>query len=164
MTVQGSPCNPWEIAEPEPGNQADQIKWATQVTAPLPLEAISDLFSKAVIKTASALLPTTLPEKNMVWVTTDFFQSNPNSISADSVKADVLGFFSLILSYAKSATTEDVDEDVSPKTLTSIMPRTEFTTIFAQVKSRVPLNPNTLYELVKILACYKNNAGGVGVA
>ena len=95
----------------------------------------------------------------MVWVTKDFFQSNPNTISADSVKDDVLGFFSLILSYAKSATVED--EDASPKELTSIMPRTEFTTIFAQVKSTVPLNPNTLYELVKVLACYENNAGGV---
>ena len=159
MTIQGSTCNSWKIAAPEHGGQADRIGWAPQVTAPLPLEAISDLFSKAVAKTPSNLLPSISPDRNMVWVTKDFFQSNPNTISADSVKDDVLGFFSLILSYAKSATVED--EDASPKELTSIMPRTEFTTIFAQVKSTVPLNPNTLYELVKVLACYENNAGGV---
>lgn len=93
MTDQGSTCNPWRIAEPGPGGQADQIRWATQVTAPLPLEAISDLFSKAVTKTSSALLPTRSPERNMVWVTRDFFQSNPNVIAADSVNADGLGFF-----------------------------------------------------------------------
>lgn len=49
------------------------------------------------------------------------------------------------------------------KGITSIMPRTEFTTIFAQVKPTVPLNPNTLYRLVKVLACYKNAADGNGV-
>ncbi len=161
MTVQGSACNPWKIAAPEHGGKADQIGWAPQVTAPLPLEAISDLFSKAVSNTPSDLLPSIRPGRNMVWVSKDFFQSNPNTISADSVKDDVLGFFSLILSYAKNA--RDEEEDQSPKELTSIMPRTEFTTIFAQVKSTVPLNPKTLYELVKVLACYKNNANGVGV-
>ena len=97
----------------------------------------------------------------MVWVSKEFFQSKPNTISSDSVKNDVLGFFSLILSYAKNARFEE--DDASPKELTSIMPRTEFTTIFAQVKSAIPLKPSTLYELVKILACYKNNANGVGV-
>ena len=160
MIVQGSNCNPWRISAPEHGGQADQIKWAPQVTAPLPLEGISDLFTKAVAGKASDLLPT-IPMQSMVWVSKDFFQSNPNSISADSVKADVLGFFSLILSYAKNA--RDEDEDKSPKELTSIMPRTEFTTIFAQVKTSVPLNPNTLYGLVKVLACYKNDANGVAV-
>ena len=145
---------------PEHGGQPDQIVWAPQVTAPLPLEAISDLFSKAVPGTPSELLPTN-PSPRMVWVSKDFFQSNPNGISADSVKADVLGFFSLILSYAKNARNEGEDE--SPKELTSIMPRTEFTTVFAQVKPTVPLNPNTLYGLVKVLACYKNAADGNGV-
>ena len=160
MTVQGSNCNPWKIILPEHGGQADQIKWGPQVTAPLPLEGISDLFSKVIVDTPSDLLPTIRLLK-MVWVSKDFFQSNPNTISADSVKADVLGFFSLILSYAKNAGQQD--EDKSPKELTSIMPRTEFTTIFAQVKPTVPLNPNTLYGLVKVLACYKNNVNGDGV-
>lgn len=97
----------------------------------------------------------------MVWVSKDFFQSSPNSITSDGVKDDVLGFFSLIMSYSKSARQED--EDDSPKELTSIMPRSDFTTIFAQVKPQVPLNPNSLYQLVKVLACYKNNPNGVGV-
>ena len=160
MIVQGSNCNPWKITKPINGGQPEQIQWAPQVTAPLPLEAISDLFSKVVAGTRSELLPTTR-SPNMVWVNKDFFQSNPNTISPDSVKADVLGFFSLILSYAKNA--RDEQEDESPKGITSIMPRTEFTTLFAQVKPAVPLNPNTLYGLVKVLACYKNAADGNGV-
>lgn len=92
----------------------------------------------------------------MVYVTKDFFQSKPNGISSDSVKADVLGFFSLVISYAKSARTED--EDKSHKELTSLMPRTDFTNLFKQVQ---PAVPGTLYDMVKILACYKNNGKNI---
>lgn len=109
MTVQGSNCNLWKITKPAHGGQPDQIKWAPQVTAPLPLEAIGDLFAKVVADTRSELLPSN-PSPKMVWVNKDFFQSNPNTISADSVKGDVLGFFSLVLSYAKNAMDEGEDE------------------------------------------------------
>lgn len=141
---------------PKSGGNAGAITWAPQVTAPLPLEAISDLFSKAVSGPGSALLPKKNPGVNMVHVTTDFFQSKPNGISSDNVKADVLGFFSLIVSYAKGA--KVFLEDESPKGLISIMPRTDFTNIFDQVKSAIP---GTLYDIVKILACYKNTVDGV---
>lgn len=67
----------------------------------------------------------------MVYVTKDFFQSKPNRISSESFEADVLGFFSLVIPYAKSARTEV--EDQSPKDLTSLMPRTDFTNLFKQV-------------------------------
>jgi len=88
----------------------------------------------------------------MVYVTKDFFQSKPNGISSDSVKAGVLGFFSLVISYAKSARPED--EDKSPKDLSSHIPRTDFTNLFKQVK---PAVPDTLCDIVNILACFKNS-------
>lgn len=37
------------------------------------------------------------------------------------------------------------------------MPRTEFVTLYAQVKSTLP-GTGSLYDLVKTLACYKNDA------
>jgi len=160
LDVDQSKCNPWKIIQPEDNKKNADISWAPQVTAPLPLEAISDLFSKVATGSSSndqaaSLLPSNRDDR-MVYVTKDFFQSKPNGISSDSVKADVLGFFSLVISYAKSARAEE--EDKSPKDLTSIMPRTYFTTIFKQVK---PAVPGTLYDIVKILACYKNNGKNV---
>ena len=157
--IGASDCNPWAITLPETGGGANGISWAPQVTAPLPLEAISNLFAKAVSLQGSALLPTVFISRNMVSVTSDFFQSSPNGITSQSVTADVLGFFSLILSYAKAARSES--EDSSPKELTSIMPRTDFTTIFAQVSSKLPSTPGALYNLVKVLGCYNNTGDTV---
>jgi hypothetical protein len=97
VNMDQSKCNPWKINQPEKGGGAADIRWAPQVTAPLPLEAISDLFSYIVTKSSSndraaILLPSQNPSSQMVYVTKDFFQSKPNGISSDSVKAGVLGF------------------------------------------------------------------------
>jgi len=46
VKIDQSKCNPWKIVEPEKRGGAAGVKWAPQVTAPLPLEAISDLSSK----------------------------------------------------------------------------------------------------------------------
>ena len=40
------------------------------------------------------------------------------------------------------------------------MPRTEFVTLYDQVKSTLP-GTGSLYNLVKILACYKNDGNDV---
>ena len=133
-----------------------------QVTAPLPFEAINDLFATALANGKSPLLPIFRPSTNIVSVTQDFFQASPNGISQDIVKADVFGFLSLIVSYAKQATEPPTDRNLykteSPKTTISIMPRTDFVTLYAQVQSALPLGSGTLYDLVKVLACYKNDA------
>ena len=95
--------------------------------------------------------------KNMVSVTKDFQQSKPNGISSDSVKADVLGFFSLVISYAKAATeitSPPRYENGSPKNKLSMMPRTEFVTLYAQLKGTLP-GSDSLYNLIKVLACYR---------
>ena len=131
-----------------------------QVTAPLPFEAINDLFATALANGKSPLLPIFRPSQNIVSVTQDFFQASPNGISQNTVKADVLGFLSLIVSYAKKADEPPTDHSLyktySPKDTVSIMPRTDFVTLYAQVQSTLSLGSGTLYDLVKILACYKN--------
>lgn len=53
---------------------------------------------------------------------------------------------------------KELDGEQSAKHLGSIMPRTEFTTTFKQVDSSVP---GTLYDIVKVLACYKNDGDDV---
>ncbi|TVY32682.1 hypothetical protein LSUB1_G007618, partial [Lachnellula subtilissima] len=163
FNIDQSTCNPWKITTPDAGGDSGAILWAPQVTAPLPLEAISDLFAKNTANQEHPLLPKlnaqgkrALVSQRMISVTKDFFQSSPNKISSTAVKDDVLGFFSLVMSYAKSA--KAFGEDESPKMLTTIMPRSDFTTIFAQVKGAVP---GTLYDIVKVLACYKNDGTNV---
>lgn len=156
-------CNRWTITTPDVGKDFEDILWSPSVTAPLPLEAISDLFVKNTAHQAHALLPEVkgqgmrcLASRWMISVTKDFFQSSPNGISSTAVKDDVLGFFSLVISYAKAARSFNVDESL--KMSTTIMPRTDFTTIFTQVKGVVP---GDLYDLVKVLACYKNDGTNV---
>ena len=161
--IDGNNCNPWKVTNPKSGNKQGDLIWALQATAPLPFEAISDLEAEALGTTNSPLLPSVRPGRGVVSVTKDFFQSSPNGISSDSVKADVLGFFGVVISYAKGAT--DISDNPtygtsSPKITTSIMPRTEFVTLYAQVKSTLP-GSGTLYDLVKILACYTNQEDGV---
>ncbi|KAL2011193.1 hypothetical protein VTN00DRAFT_3911 [Thermoascus crustaceus] len=79
------------------------------------------------------------------------------------VKDDALGFFLLVLSYAKSA--EQVQPDTSPKMRTSIMPRTNFAKMFELIKPGIPhgLNDKFLYDIVKILACYRNEGENVAI-
>lgn len=126
----------------------------------MPLEAIHDLFAMAMNKQTSPLLPVKQPDKNLTLVTKDFFQKSPNGISAESVHDDVLGFLSLVLSYAKLKDQNDrlqnQQEDESYKMRTSIMPRTDFTTIYGTVKESIP---GSLVELVKRLACWKSSDG-----
>jgi hypothetical protein len=125
----------------------------------LPLEAVSDYFSIAAAATyqRTALLGNNRPV-GMVYVTSDFFQTSPNGITSDGVKADVLGFFSLIMTYAKGARAFNVDE--SPKVIGSLMPRTDFTNVFNQVRANVP---GTLYDIVKVLSCYNYDPASGGV-
>ncbi len=146
--VEDSNCNPWTIAKPSFDGAVRDLRWALQATAPLPLEAIQDLFRIAVTPKTSPLLPRI--RKNMAFVTKDFFQAEPNGISRDSVQDDVLGFFSLVISYANGAS--KVTNGNSPKGIISILPRTDWTNLFNQIR---PAVPGPLYDLVKVLACYR---------
>ena len=120
----------------------------------MPLEAIQSILSMAVQGNPPPIIPTTRPERGIELVTKDFFRSKPNGIDPINLKDDVLGFFSLLLSYAKGA--KIFEEDDSPKDIISIMPRSDWSTLFKQVSSAVP---GDLYNIVKILACYKDDGG-----
>ena len=92
----------------------------------------------------------------LVVVTQKYFQSNTNGIDGSKVTDDVLGFCSLILSYAKIASNA-LQPDQSPKQFLTFMPRTEFNTIYQQVKSKIQ---GDLFTLFNSLACYKTNRNG----
>lgn len=130
------------------------MQWAPQITVPMPLKAINEIASPGDSDTRS-VLSSSKTHENMVKVTKKFFQSSPNGVSPDDVGDDTLGFFSLVMSYAKAAH-QSLDESV--KVLTSTMPRTDFTTMFNLISSDIT---GDLYDIVKILACYKNSGDGV---
>ena len=96
------------------------------------------------------------PDAILVVVEQAYFQSNANGIDGSKVTDDVLAFCSLVLSYAKAARNELSSGD-SPKLFLTFMPRTEFNTIFGQVKSKLKGN---LFDLFNSLACYKTTKDG----
>ena len=154
VSIPDNACSPWTIVEPESGGGTAAMRWVPQITAPMPLQAIYDLFGQRTA--ASVLLPSRRnANQNMVTVTKEFFQSSPSGMSSDDVEDDLLGFFSLVMTYTKAA--DQVDES-GIKALMSIMPRTDFTTMFKLVKSKVK---GDLYDIVKILACYKGSGSSV---
>lgn len=131
------------------GDVADAL-WLRQVTAPLPLEGINDLMRKATVGEGSPLLP--WRKSHVTWVQSDFFQSSPGGLTADKANEDVRGFLALVLSYAKAA--EFASSEKSPKFLTSIMPRTDFVTMYNLIKEDI--NVESLSDVVEKLACYRN--------
>lgn len=128
----------------------DYAVWSRQITAPLPLEAINNLMYKAVVGQHSPLLGSV--KKHMVWVHPEFFRNSPGGLTEGNVDEDVRGFLALILSYAKAS--QFVTPQSSPKFLTSIMPRTDFVTMYDMVRDA--LEEESLWDVVKHLACYRN--------
>jgi hypothetical protein len=172
--IEGIDCK-WEVTNPENSGDVGNgniCRFAPQATAPMPLEAIQDLFGKATTRPQGktyALLPGP-QQKNLVYVTKDFFQASspPGGLQGDSLKDDVLGFFSLVVSYAKANKCPE-DEDPtecrsSIKDLTtSIMPRNDFTSMYKLLKTQnaMPSIQGSLWDLVATLSCYKNSGSNV---
>ncbi|KAI9672308.1 MAG: hypothetical protein M1831_002124 [Alyxoria varia] len=155
--IEDNKCNPWKVTKPTKNGAAASIVFFPQITAPLPLEGVSDLFAKIVKNEGSALLkPRLEPPRNFVHVTKDFFQSRPQGIDPNNVEEDVLGFFSLILAYCRNTFTGNR----TPKNIVSIMSRTEFSTIYKLVKAKIP---GDLYEIVKVVACYQIDERGISI-
>lgn len=91
----------------------------------------------------------------MVWVNKYFFQSEPEGNRPEDIGDDALGFFSLIVSYVKT-NAKGRNTAHSPKSLSPIMPRTDFLTMYNDINCGIN---GDLYELVKKLLCYKNGEG-----
>ncbi|KAF3759970.1 hypothetical protein M406DRAFT_75343 [Cryphonectria parasitica EP155] len=98
MTVEAITCD-WRVKSIM--GKASNLAWAKQATGPMPLEAIHYLINLAVTKQRNVLIGT--KASNLVYVTKEFFQESPLGIEEATVKDDVLGFFSLVLTYAKAA-------------------------------------------------------------
>ena len=157
VDVADSKCNPWTIGKPDKSVDAADVEWGPQVTVPMPLEALYDIMKihqnvefggdeKSVLEGGT----TTTDFSNIV--TKDYFEASPNGIDGSKVTDDVLGFCTLVLAYGKGAR-KSLSRDQSPKLRSPFMPRTEFNTIYDQVKSKIP---GDLYRLFATLACYKN--------
>lgn len=141
-----------------------------QVTAPMPLEGLYslmleqaqdlDIAKRNILDGEETKRTGHVGSTNLVLVTKSYFQSKPQGIAQTKVTDDMLGFASLVLSYAKGAQYQ-LQPDESPKLMTTFMPRTEFNTIFKQVKSKFS---GDLFELFEVLACYttkvSKKAGG----
>ncbi|RDL32656.1 Uncharacterized protein BP5553_09112 [Venustampulla echinocandica] len=169
IDVANSKCNPWSIGSPSKGTKPEDVEWDAQITAPMPLEALYSLMKEDLadilppernILAGSETARAGNPDAGNLFVVTDqYFQSNTNGINQSKVSDDVLGFCSLVLSYAKGAH-YPLGRDQSPKLMLPFMPRTEFNTIFQQVKSKIP---GDLFTLFNSLACYKTEDGNVKI-
>lgn len=163
IAIDESECDKRKITKPESTGDIARLLWAPQVTAPMPLEAVQELFRKVWTKEPSHLLPSKHREsirKKIFHVTGDFFQASPGGLSGGALKDDILGFFSLVLSYAKAKLSGD--EEHSIKQETSIMPRNDFFSMYGLLRSqnRIPSFKGSLFDLFKVLACYKNKDDG----
>ena len=123
----------------------------------MPLEAIQWLIGN--VQDGDKEYQMFRPGRNTVKVLPEFFKAKPGGVSQDDVKKrpDVLGFFSLILTYAKIA--QKTNKDTSPKAFSTIMPRTDFTTIYNTQGISDAIPAKHLYDIVKALACFKNTGG-----
>ncbi|KAL8671114.1 MAG: hypothetical protein Q9168_004383 [Polycauliona sp. 1 TL-2023] len=163
--IANNKCNPWRISGPSKRSKPEDIQWSPQITAPIPLEALYSLMTEHQadpdIKDRNILNGFDSPSRGFtpVVATKAYFQSNPNGIEASKVTDDVLAFCSLVLSYAKAASIK-LPPNGSPKLYSSFTPRTEFNTLYKQVKSKLP---GDLFPLLNSLACYKTDKDRVVV-
>lgn len=130
------------------------MTWQPQVTAPMPLQALYILMKESKLGPESKNTLTGIDRyvgEYLALVTQTYFQTNPNGIEQSQVTTDLLAFCTLVLSYAKGAQAVLIPNQ-SPKGYTAFMPRTEFNTIFQQVKSQIK---GDLFDLFNTLACYK---------
>ena len=139
--------------------------WAPQVTVPMPLEAIQWIIENPQPNNQNWKMYR--PSRNQVKVLAPFFKKSPGGVSAEDVqyRPDVLGFLSVVLTFAKIA--RPLGKNESPKGFSSIMPRNDFTTIYKTQRIDRVLPPDKLYDIVKGVACFKNSgnavtAGGTG--
>ena len=136
---------------------AKDVGWSIQATVPMPLEAIHDIIGDGYSGKGSQLLSSIEPtnQGRIVYVTKDFFQASPNGMTSNSVKNDVLGFLSVVVSYVKSE--KSIGPNKSYKHSISLMPRTDFVSIYNTIKGSIQ---GSLYDLVKVLTCYRNTEEG----
>ncbi|KAF2094386.1 hypothetical protein NA57DRAFT_60432 [Rhizodiscina lignyota] len=162
VTVDENPCT-WRIREPEKkllgllDPDYTKMRFQPQLTAPMPLEAIQELIVKYRTTSKSAgWLFSARTSSPLIAVTKDFFQAHPLLKPADMEKyQDILGFFSLLVSWAK-VFDGWATKGQSLKNLLPIMPRSDFISLYYQIRYKFS-SPLDLYSVVSVLVCYKND-------
>ncbi|PLB53064.1 hypothetical protein P170DRAFT_423840 [Aspergillus steynii IBT 23096] len=149
---------PFTITKPTKSQDLNKIDWARRVTAPMPLRVINKLMRQGILDPDGPLSPV-LPKfkERMVWVGLEYFRSRPQGIELRDLTDDALRFFALVLSYAKASGS---CSGRSPKFSTSIMPRTDFATMFRLANLDNILRDKSFYEIVKIASCYEIDKTG----
>lgn len=85
-------------------------------------------------------------------VTKLFLRDKPNDIDSKSITDDTLAFLSLVLTYAKTIAQNPLKKDESVKLRSVFMPRSDFHTLYKQVKSQLP---GDLWTIIDTISCYK---------
>ena len=158
--------DPWTVLHLTQNTDKDHIPWIPQVTTSMPLEALYALMKENVqgVTNGRNVLNGLIPRsrgQNLQLVTKEYFQALSPKIDIDKVNDAVLGFCTLVLSYAKAANKPINPHDhnvieMSPKSWIPFMPRTEFVTIYQAVKS-VFSPAGELFDIFNTLACYKTD-------
>lgn len=78
------------------------------------------------------------------------FTNMPNGIDPVSLTDDTLAFLSLVLTYANTIAKNPLKRDESVKLRSVFMPRTDFHTLYTQVKSQLP---GDLWNIINTLSC-----------
>ncbi|KAF2202720.1 hypothetical protein GQ43DRAFT_301467 [Delitschia confertaspora ATCC 74209] len=118
----------WAVDQPKTFT-ADAVTFGVQVTAPLPLSAVYDLF-KAIDGNdrSNPFLP---GGRKYVWIVDKNDIKKLDVMDDTDIDDNVLGFFTLVMSYVKAAKMKGASmKDNGPKQLINIMPRTDFGTMF----------------------------------
>lgn len=117
----------WKVSKPSTLVE-DAITFGIQVTAPMPLSALQDLFKMVSDRDKNNPF---YPKARPVFVVKKEDLKKLDVMDVEDIDDDVLGFFSLIMSYAKAAKQAGISmKDNGPKQLINFMPRTDFGTMF----------------------------------
>lgn len=125
VTIQGfEEFGPWIVQKPE--KPSLYLGWGMHVTAPFPLSAIPSIVAQpsVLLERRSAKAYPELSKEILPWT-----GSKKKGTAKYLSDPDVLGFLTIILGYVKAA--EAGDPIRGPKHSISIMPRTDFRTIYA---------------------------------
>lgn len=114
---------PWIIQKPE--IYSPYLGWGLQVTAPFPLSKIQSIIVKpsALLERRSVQAYPILTKESLPWI-----GSKKNGKAKYLENHDVLGFLTIVLAYVNAAKTNDPAQ--GPKHSSSIMPRTDFRTMY----------------------------------
>ncbi|KAF2823988.1 hypothetical protein CC86DRAFT_409001 [Ophiobolus disseminans] len=160
LTIKGAEeYGKWKVPKPRVFHTG-LMSPGVQITAPLPLSGIQDLISIAKKGGNSPLLPI-MKSKFSRFVLIEK-KDLDEWYEPKRIDDDMLGFYSLLMSYVKVGSTASAADTGGPKQALPIMPRTSFVTMYnvwadGLEKDKCPKRKRgkektRLYEIVQVLA------------